>query len=66
MAQAASPRTGVEFTPWFDLADFYNKTAAAFNAQMAVVRLIISIIIVLCISNTLHDERHRANGEIGT
>jgi len=56
----------LEFTPWYELADFYNKTATLFAAQTAVVKLIIAIIIVLSISNTLMMSVMERTGEIGT
>ncbi len=64
--RARFPDGGVEFTPWYDLADFYNKTATLFSQQAAVVNLIIAIIIVLSISNTLMMSVLERVGEIGT
>ncbi|MBL8374153.1 FtsX-like permease family protein [Accumulibacter sp.] len=45
---------GKEFqvVPWFDLADFYNKTVVLFSKQVSVVKYIIALLIVLTISNT--------------
>ena len=57
---------GVEFTPWYELADFYNKTAVLFSRQAAVVDFIIAIIVVLSISNTLMMSVLGRVGEIGT
>ena len=56
---------GVEFTPWYELADFYNKTAVLFSRQAAVVDVIIAIIVVLSISNTLMMSVLERVGEIG-
>src|SRR6185437_15114641 len=39
--------------PWYDQADFYLKTVALFSKQVAVLKIIIAIIIVLSVSNTL-------------
>jgi putative ABC transport system permease protein len=58
--------SGIEFTPWYELADFYTKTAALFSRQTTVVSLIIAIIIVLSISNTLMMSVLERVGEIGT
>jgi putative ABC transport system permease protein len=58
--------SGLEFTPWYELADFYNKTAALFARQAGVVKLIIAVIIVLSISNTLMMSVMERTGEIGT
>ena len=54
------------FIPWYELADFYNKTVALFSKQVGVVKLIIAVIIVLSISNTLTMSVLERTGEIGT
>lgn len=59
-------KKGLEFAPWYDMADFYNKTAELFSRQVSVVRLIIVVIIVLSISNTLMMNVMERTGEIGT
>lgn len=56
----------VEFTPWYQLADFYNKTVKLFSRQMDMVRLVVALIIVLSISNTLVMTVLERTGEIGT
>lgn len=58
--------SGLEFTPWYTLADFYNKTVKLFSRQMNVVRLIIALIIILSISNILIMSVLERTGEIGT
>lgn len=57
---------GVEFVPWYDRADFYNKTVVLFSRQVNVVQLIIALIIVLSISNTLIMSVLERTREIGT
>jgi putative ABC transport system permease protein len=64
--QARFAQAGFELTPWYELADFYNKTATLFARQAAVVNAIIAIIIVLSISNTLTMSVLERVGEIGT
>jgi putative ABC transport system permease protein len=56
----------LEFVPWYQQADFYNKTVALFTQQMNVLRLIIGFIIVLSISNMLVMNVLERTGEIGT
>jgi putative ABC transport system permease protein len=56
----------LEFVPWYERADFYTKTVALFSQQMAVLRLIIGVIIVLSISNLLVMSVLERTGEIGT
>jgi len=59
-------QTQVAFTPWYRLADFYNKTVKLFSRQMDMVRLVVALIIVLSISNTLVMTVIERTGEIGT
>ena len=56
----------LEFVPWYQQADFYNKTVALFSQQMNVLRLIIGCIIALSISNMLVMNVLERTGEIGT
>jgi putative ABC transport system permease protein len=56
----------LEVTPWYDMADFYNKTVILFSKQVGVLKLIIAVIIVLSISNTLMMSVLERTGEIGT
>lgn len=56
----------LQFVPWYERADFYNKTVALFSQQMDVLRAIIGIIIVLSISNMLVMNVMERTGEIGT
>jgi putative ABC transport system permease protein len=57
---------GLQIVPWYQVADFYNKTVALFSKQIAVMKLIIAVIIVLSISNTLTMSVLERTGEIGT
>jgi putative ABC transport system permease protein len=59
-------RTDLEFVPWSDLADFYNKSAKLFAAQLNVIWAVIAIIIVVSISNTLIMNVVERTAEIGT
>ncbi|OYW65632.1 MAG: ABC transporter permease [Hydrogenophilales bacterium 16-64-46] len=56
----------LEFVPWYQRADFYNKTVALFSEQIHVLRIIIAAIIVLSISNILVMNVLERTGEIGT
>ena len=56
----------LQFTPWYVLADFYNKTVKLLSRQMDIVRLIIALIIGLSISNILVMSVLERTGEIGT
>ena len=39
--------------PWYEAADFYNKTVRLFSRQVLVMKLIIALVVVLSISNTM-------------
>ncbi|HEX8011178.1 MAG TPA: FtsX-like permease family protein [Casimicrobiaceae bacterium] len=56
----------LEFVPWYQLADFYNKTAKLFSRQVAVLRVIVGVIIVLSISNSMMMSVLERTSEIGT
>lgn len=56
----------LEVTPWFDLADFYNKLSLLFVRQVAVIRIMIALIVLLSISNTMVMSVLERTGEIGT
>lgn len=56
----------LEFIPWYELADFYNKTARLFSRQVDVLRMIIAIVIVLSISNSMMMSVLERTSEIGT
>jgi putative ABC transport system permease protein len=60
------PSKDFEVTPWYALADFYNKTVALFSRQIDVVRAVIAAIIVLSITNTMTMTVVERTGEIGT
>lgn len=62
----AAQHAELQFVPWQQLADFYNKTVALFSRQMDVVKAIIGLIIVLSISNLLVMTVMERTGEIGT
>jgi putative ABC transport system permease protein len=56
----------IEVVPWYELADFYNKTVTLFTKQIHGVRLILAIIILLSITNTMTTSVMERTGEIGT
>lgn len=58
--------SGVSFVPWYDQADFYNKTVQLFSKQVSVVWTLIAVVIVLSISNTMIMSVLERTREIGT
>lgn len=60
------PAKDFEITPWYQLADFYNKTVELFSKQVGVIRALIALIVILSISNTLSMAVMERTHEIGT
>jgi putative ABC transport system permease protein len=56
----------LQFVPWFELSDFYDKVVALLSRQMNVVRLMIALITLLSICNMLIMNVLERTGEIGT
>ena len=55
-----------EVLPWYELADFFNKTVRLFGRQVALVATIIGLLILLSISNTMMMNVMERTSEIGT
>lgn len=51
LAQRLSPE--VVAIPWYEAADFYNKTVELFSRQVLVMKIIIALVVVFSISNTM-------------
>ena len=64
--KAGLPRAQFEVTPWYELADLYNKTETLFKKQIQGIQLIIALIIMLSISNTMTMSVLERISEIGT
>jgi putative ABC transport system permease protein len=62
----SSGKEELDFKPWYQLADFYNKTERLYTSQMAVLYLIIGLIVVLSIANIMTMSVLERTGEIGT
>ncbi|MCL2345341.1 MAG: ABC transporter permease [Desulfobulbus sp.] len=60
------PPDGFQIVPWNELADFYNKVVVLFSQQVDVVKIIISLIIILTISNIQTMSVLERTTEIGT
>ena len=58
----------LQMVPWYQTpaADFYNKTVTLFSSQVAVLKFLIGVIIVLSISNTMMNNVRERIAEIGT
>jgi putative ABC transport system permease protein len=56
----------LEFVPWYELADFYNKTVQLLSRQMGFMHGIIGLLIVLTIVNSMMMSVLERTSEIGT
>ena len=61
-------RLGNDLTtvPWYEAADFYNKTVRLFSRQVLVMKVIIALVVVLSISNTMMMNVMERTDEIAT
>ena len=64
--RAQLPAQQYQATPWYELADFYNKTVTLFNKQVGVMWAIVAVIIVLSITNTMMMSVIERTWEVGT
>jgi putative ABC transport system permease protein len=55
-----------EVMPWYQAADFYQKTVRLFSRQVLVMKLIIALVVVLAISNTMMMSVLERTNEIAT
>lgn len=56
----------LEVIPWYDAADFYNKTVRLFSRQVLVMKLIIALVVIFSISNTMMMNVMERTSEIAT
>jgi putative ABC transport system permease protein len=56
----------LEVRPWYEMADFYNKTVELYGRQFLVLKGIIAIIVILSIFNTISLSIWERTREIGT
>ena len=56
---------GLEFTPWSELADFYNNTAALYERQFGVLQVIILVMVLLSVANSVNMTLHERMPEFG-
>ena len=57
---------GLKVIPWYEAADFYNKTVTLFSRQLLVMRFIIALVVILSISNTMMMSVMERTDEIAT
>jgi putative ABC transport system permease protein len=57
---------GYEVKPWYELADFYEKTVALYKRQFGALQLIILVMLVLSVASTVNMAVYERTGEFGT
>jgi putative ABC transport system permease protein len=57
---------GYEVKPWYELADFYEKTVALYRRQFGALQLIILVMLVLSVASTINMAVYERSGEFGT
>ena len=68
VVRALDERLGQDLVaiPWYEAADFYNKTVRLFSRQVLVMKLIIALVVILSISNTMMMNVNERINEIAT
>lgn len=57
---------GYEVKPWYELADFYEKTVALYKRQFGALQFIILVMLVLSVASTVNMVVYERTGEFGT
>lgn len=57
---------GYEVKPWYELADFYQKTEALYRRQFGALQFIILVMLVLSVASTINMVVYERTGEFGT
>ncbi len=64
--RAELPREQYEIKPWYELADFYQKTVDLYRRQFGVLQVIILIMVILSVANSVNMAIYERTGEFGT
>ncbi|MDR0578829.1 MAG: ABC transporter permease [Candidatus Accumulibacter sp.] len=57
---------GFELASWRELSDFYDKTLKLYDRQFGVLRLIILLMVLLCVTNSVNMTLFERTREFGT
>lgn len=60
------PRNEFEVAPWYEVADFYQKTVDLYRRQFGVLQLIVLVLVVLGVANSVNTTLYERTGEFGT
>ncbi len=65
-ARHALPSDHYEVRAWWELADFYQGTAALYRREFLVLLVIVSLMVLLSVANSIGMSLHERRGEFGT
>ena len=60
------PAAEFEITPWYELADFYQKTVDLYGRQFAALQFVILVMVALGVANSVNISIYERTGELGT
>jgi len=60
------PAGEFEVAPWYEVADFYQKTVELYRGQFGVLQLIVLVMVVLGVANSVNTTLYERTGEFGT
>jgi len=60
------PEGQFEVAPWYELADFYQKTVDLYRRQFGVLEAVILVMVLLSVANTVNMALYERTGEFGT
>jgi putative ABC transport system permease protein len=64
--RAQLPESDYEVAPWYEIADFYQKTVELYRRQFGVLQVIVLIMVVLGVANSVNTTLYERTGEFGT
>lgn len=64
--RAQLPEDDYEIAPWYEIADFYQKTVELYRRQFGVLQLIVLVMVVLGVANSVNTTLYERTGEFGT
>jgi putative ABC transport system permease protein len=56
----------LEVMPWYEVADFYQKTVTMYRHQFGILQLIVLVMVVLGVANSVNMTLFERTGEFGT
>lgn len=66
LVRAKADPASYEVKPWYELADFYEKTVALYKRQFGALQFIILVMLVLSVASTVNMAVYERTGEFGT